>query len=164
MMYSLDEIGLIPAEVSTVKHRADVNPFVQSPFGGNKLPVFVAPMTCILNANNICIFSQSKVEPILPVCSGELELRAQLPNGSDWQGWTAVTLQEFDCLFNQANVPANRPYYILIDVANGHMSEMYKMVKHAKDLYSRLTVMVGNIANPRTRLRRYSLGISTPLL
>ena len=150
MMYSLDEIGLIPAEVSTVKHRADVHPFVQSPFGGEKLPVFVAPMTCILNANNICTFSQSKVEPILPVCSGELELRIQLPNGSDWQGWAAVTLQEFDYLFNQAKVPANKPYYILIDVANGHMSEMYEMVKHAKDLYSRLTVMIGNIANPMT--------------
>ena len=84
MMYSLDEVGLIPATISDIKHRGDVNPYVLSPFGGEKLPIFVAPMTCLLNANNICTFGQSKVEPILPVCSGGLELRRQLPNGSMW--------------------------------------------------------------------------------
>lgn len=157
-MYSLDEVGLIPAIVSNIRHRADINPFIQSPFGGNKLPVFVAPMTCILNANNICGFSKSAVEPILPV-GGDYGLRIQLPNGSDWLGWTAVTLQEFDYMFNQAKVPANRPYYVLIDIANGHISEVYEMVKHAKDLYPKLSVMIGNIANPQTYIECCKAGI-----
>lgn len=157
-MYSLDEVGLIPAIVSNIRHRADINPFIQSPFGGNKLPIFVAPMTCILNANNICEFSKSAVEPILPV-GGDYGLRIQLPNGSDWLGWTAVTLQEFDYMFNQAKVPANRPYYVLIDIANGHISEVYEMVKHAKDLYPKLSVMIGNIANPQTYIECCKAGI-----
>lgn len=149
-MYSLDEIGLIPAEVSDIKHRADINPFIQSPFGGNKLPVFVAPMTCILNANNICDFSRSAVEPILPV-AGNYELRKQLPNGSDWLGWTAMTLDEFKHYFCACNAKEDRKYHILIDVANGHMKELFDVVKDAKQEYGKdLVVMIGNIANPET--------------
>lgn len=153
MMYSLDEIGLIPSEISTIEHRGDINPFVQSPFGGEKLPIFVAPMTCILNANNICEFSRSKVEPILPVCCAEVEERIQLPNGSDWEGWTAMTLDEFIHYFCGCNVAEGPKYHILIDVANGHMEKLFKAVKDAKQEFGdRLVVMVGNIANPKTYL------------
>ena len=151
MMYSLDEIGLIPAKVSDIKHRADINPFVKSPFGGEKLPVFVAPMTCILSANNICEFSRSKVEPILPVVSADLELRVQLPNDSNWRGWTAMTLDEFKHYFCACNAKEDRKYHILIDVANGHMKELFDVVKDAKQEYGKdLVVMIGNIANPET--------------
>lgn len=151
MMYSLDEIGLIPSEISTIEHRGDINPFVQSPFGGEKLPIFVAPMTCILNANNICDFSRSKIEPILPVCCAELEERIQLPNGSDWKGWTAMTLDEFIHYFCGCNMAEGPKYHILIDVANGHMEKLFKAVKDAKQEFGdNLVVMVGNIANPRT--------------
>lgn len=151
MMYSLDEIGLIPAKVTSIKHRGDINPFIISPFGGEKLPVFVAPMTCLLNANNICTFSQSKFEPILPVLSGGLELRKQLPNGSDWCGWTAMTLDEFKSEFNSCKADENKKHYILIDVANGHMEELFTIVKDAKQEYGdNLVVMIGNIANPET--------------
>lgn len=151
MMYSLDEIGLIPAEISSIEHRGDINPFVQSPFGGEKLPIFVAPMTCILNANNICEFSRSQVEPVLPVCCAEVEERIQLPNGSDWQGWTAMTLDEFIHYFCGCNMAEGPKYHILIDVANGHMEKLFEAVKDAKQEFGdRLVVMIGNIANPRT--------------
>ena len=153
MMYSLDEIGLIPAEISTIKHRGDVNPFVQSPFGGNKLPIFVSPMTCLLSAENICQFSRSKVEPILPVISGELDIRTKLPNGSNWLGWIALTLDEFKYHFNGCRATEDRVYHILIDVANGHMKELFDVVKDAKQEYGKdLVVMIGNIANPKTYL------------
>ena len=153
-MYSLDEVGLIPATISDIKHRGDVNPYVLSPFGGEKLPIFVAPMTCLLNANNICTFGQSKVEPILPVCSGGLELRRQLPNGSMWKGWTALTLQEFDNIFIQNYPTEEPPYYILIDVANGHMKELFTKVRQAKEEYGGgINIMLGNIANPNTYIK-----------
>ena len=151
MLYSLDEVGLIPAIKSEISHRGDVNPFIQSPFGGSKLPVFVAPMTCILNANNICEFSQSKFEPILPVIDADVELRTQLPNGSNWCGWAAMTLAEFKSIFNACKADENKKHYILIDVANGHMAELFQVVKDAKQEYGdNLIVMIGNIANPNT--------------
>lgn len=151
MLYSLDEVGLIPAVKSEIRHRGEVTPFVQSPFGGIKLPVFVAPMTCILNANNICEFSRSKFEPILPVIDADVELRTQLPNGSNWLGWTAMTLAEFKSTFNACKADENRKHYILIDVANGHMAELFQVVKDAKqECGDNLIVMIGNIANPNT--------------
>ena len=160
MMYSLDEIGLIPSEISTIEHRGDINPFVQSPFGGEKLPIFVAPMTCILNANNICKFSRSEVEPILPVYCAEVEERIQLPNGSDWQGWTAMTLDEFIHYFCGCNMAEGPKYHILIDVANGHMEKLFKAVKDAKQEFGdRLVVMVGNIANPETYIECCKAGV-----
>jgi len=148
-MYSLDEVGLIPADISSIEHRADVNPFIQSPFGGEKLPVFVAPMTCILDSSNICTFSQSMFEPIMPVRPGWDRLI--LPNGSRWLGWQAVTLDEFINMFVSCNAREDIKHYILIDVANGHMEKLFKVVKDAKQEYGdNLVVMVGNIANPNT--------------
>lgn len=158
-MYSLDEIGLIPAELSSIEHRADVNPFVESPFGGEKLPVFVAPMTCILSNKNICTFSRSKVEPILPVTTDRRFLR-HLDTGAMWLGWTAVTLDEFKHYFCACNAQEDRKYHILIDVANGHMEEMFKAVLDAKQEYGKnLVVMVGNIANPKTYLECCLYGV-----
>lgn len=160
MMYSLDEVGLIPAKISKIKHREDVNPYIKSPFGGNKLPVFVAPMTCLVDANNICTFSQSAFEPILPVVSADLELRTQLPNGCDWVGWTAMTFDEFKHYFNFCNANENRKHYVLIDVANGHMEDLFKAVKDAKQEYGKnLTIMLGNIANPRTYIECCKAGV-----
>lgn len=151
MMYSLDEIGLVPAIMSQVKHRGDVDPYVENYYGDRKLPIFVSPMTCIVNANNIETFDRSLVEPILPVLSGGLELRRQLPTGNDWDGWTAVTMQEFGYLFNECHAPEDRHYNILIDVANGHMAELFTRVEDAKQEYGqKIRVMIGNIANPET--------------
>ena len=151
-MYSLDEIGLIPAKVSAIKHRADVNPFVESPFGGKMLPVFVAPMTCILSNKNVCTFARNRVEPILPVTT-DRQFPRKLATGATWFGWTAVTLDEFKHYFCACNAQEGNKYHILIDVANGHMEELFKCVKDAKQEYGdNLIVMVGNIANPKTYL------------
>ena len=71
LMYSLDEIGLIPTITSNISHRSDVNPYrteiitngiVTHPI--DKLPIFVAPMTSIINDDNFNTFSSSKVIPI----------------------------------------------------------------------------------------------------
>ena len=146
-MYSLDEIGLIPSVLSNIEHRGDVNPYTKK----NKLPIFVSPMTCIVNANNIETFAMSKVEPILPVLSGGLELRKQLPSGYDWNGWTALSMQEFKEQFVESKASKNIVHHILIDVANGHMKTLFDLVKSAKELYGdNLIVMIGNLANPNT--------------
>lgn len=159
-MYSLDEIGLVPSMLSNIKHRGDVNPYVKSPFGDDKLPIFVAPMTCILNINNIEKFTNSLVEPILPVTYGPYGIRRELGNSQYWCGWTAVTLQEFGWLFNECHANKKETHYILIDVANGHMSELYKMVRNAKQEYGKnLIVMIGNIANPETYIECCNAGV-----
>ena len=48
MLYSLDEICLIPAALSKVEHRGDVNVFTNK----NNYPIFTAPMSCVVNHEN----------------------------------------------------------------------------------------------------------------
>lgn len=155
-MYSLDEIGLIPAATSSIKHRADVNPFY-----GNKLPIFVAPMTCLLNLENWETFYNSKVIPIWPIRDANNKDRVLPP--SNLVGWTAMTVEEFKWVFNacRANESVPKGYFkILIDCANGNMEELFSIVKDAKQEYGdKLVVMIGNIANPKTYLECCKAGV-----
>ena len=148
-MYSLDEIGLIPAATSSIKHRADVNPFY-----GDKLPIFVAPMTCLLNLDNWETFYNSKVIPIWPIRDANNKDR-ELPS-YDLVGWTAMTIEEFKWVFREHIAPRDIPkeyFKVLIDCANGNMEELFSIVKDAKQEYGdKLVVMIGNIANPETYL------------
>lgn len=155
-MYSLDEIGLIPAATSSIKHRADVNPFY-----GNKLPIFVAPMTCLLNLENWETFYNSKVIPIWPIRDANNKMR-EIPQ-DDLVGWTAMTIEEFKWVFNacRANGTVPKGYFkVLIDCANGNMEELFSIVKNAKQEYEdKLVVMIGNIANPETYLKCCKAGV-----
>ena len=62
MMYSLDEVSIIPSTFTSVKSRKDIITTYTS-----KLPIFVAPMTCLVDSINFSSFEDSKVIPILPV-------------------------------------------------------------------------------------------------
>lgn len=156
MMYALDNIGLIPAVLSDIEHRSDVNPYyptickegiVRDTFG--KLPIFVSPMTCIVNDENFNIFNK-RVTAIYP--------REQLLGVNFENEWQAYSLEQFAELFvfkGENSAPNNDPngglahYKALIDVANGHMKKIYDYVKQAKQVWGdQLTVMIGNIANP----------------
>lgn len=148
-MHSLDEIGLIPAATSSIKHRADVNPFY-----GNKLPIFVAPMTCLLNLENWETFYNSNVIPIWPIRDANNKMR-EIPQ-DDLVGWTAMTIEEFKWVFRDHIAPRGVPkgyFKVLIDCANGNMEELFSIVRDAKQEYGDgLVVMIGNIANPETYL------------
>lgn len=151
MMYSLDEIGLIPAATSSIKHRVDINPFY-----GNKLPIFVAPMTCLINDKNWGAFKDSAVTPIYPV---------RFTSSVDiiHEGWSAVTVETFRNTFLVYPISkeiAAGTYRILIDCANGNMEELFELVRAAKKEYGdKLVVMVGNIANPLTYLECCKAGV-----
>jgi len=155
-MYSLDEIGLIPAATSSIKHRADVNPFY-----GNKLPIFVAPMTCLLNLGNWGTFYNSKVIPIWPIRDANNKDRELPP--SNLVGWVAMTIEEFKWTFNACRAYEAVPkghFKVLIDCANGNMEELFSIVKDAKQEYGdKLVVMIGNIANPETYLECCKAGV-----
>lgn len=133
-MVSWDEIGLLPYIKTNIEHRGDVNPFVW----GKVLPVFVAPMTCIVNDNNIEDFSKGFI-PIMPV-------RYDRPLYSPGY-WNAVTLDEFESRFLDCK---DTEWKLCIDTANGHMSKIFDLVWKFKDNNPKSEVMIGNIANPTT--------------
>ena len=135
MQYSLNEITLLPSYVPTdISSRSQVNPFTED---GN-LPIFVAPMTSVIDANNYQKFIDNKVIPILPR-NCRLDCNSQ-------NVWQALSLQEFESII-EANINFDGRK-ILIDIANGHIKKLYDLVKAAKEKWPSIVIMVGNIAHP----------------
>ena len=135
MQYSLNEICLLPSATPTdITSRKQVNPFDEN---GN-LPIFVAPMTSVLNESNYKIFADKGVIPILPRNCTETRDIAEI--------WHSYSLQEFESIIDSSK--DYNGYHILIDVANGHMRKIYDLVKKSKEKWPNIVIMIGNIANP----------------
>lgn len=142
-LVSLDEIALIPTIRSHVNSRKEVYPFDEN----GKLPIFVAPMTCILDKYNYNTFN-SKSYAILPVRPDSYKNNESLSDG-----WFACPFDIFKNLINNAtdtNKIDEGKYFICVDMANGHMSILYDYVKKFKHYFPNSKIMVGNIANPET--------------
>ena len=148
MMYSLDEVSIIPSTFTSVKSRKDIITTYTS-----KLPIFVAPMTCLIDFINFSSFEDNKVIPILPVYDiNNKELFKQRLTFIQQSKWVALTLNEFEDTFcrNKWNLDKENLFNICIDTANGHLHDIYVATKYAKKSFPNLAIMVGNIANPKT--------------
>ena len=148
MMYSLDEVSIIPSTFTSVKSRKDIITTYTS-----KLPIFVAPMTCLVDFINFSSFEDNKVIPILPVYDiNNKELFKQRLTFIQQSKWGALTLNEFEDTFcrNKWNLDKENLFNICIDTANGHLHDIYVATKYAKKSFPNLAIMVGNIANPKT--------------
>lgn len=150
-MLGLDDIALMPsAGCSSIKSRGDVNPYVYDkklpyvPYASanRRLPVFVAPMTSVVCSKNLKDFVENGFTPVLPR-TGAFEDRCEY--SEDY--WTAFSMKEFEKIIEE-NVPSNyEQMYVLVDVANGHMKQLYDLAKRAKKAYSNIILMIGNIAD-----------------
>ena len=62
-LFSLDDIVLIPAILSKIKHRAQCSPYIREhellPGTEAKLPLFTAPMSCVINEHNYHEFKKN---------------------------------------------------------------------------------------------------------
>ena len=56
LTYSYNDVAIVPASVSTIKHRSDCNVYIN-----NKLPIFTAPMSTVINEENFEIFNNVNV-------------------------------------------------------------------------------------------------------
>ena len=153
-MYSLDEIGLLPSSApSKVASRKDVNPYVFH-YNAHKvaLPIFVAPMPCIVDEENFNRFNNSLVQPIFPRTTDTDNTIKHLAKGD----WTALSLNAFEAIFNDRtdydyyiHIVNGEPYHVCIDMANGHMKRLVDSIKKAKATYGdKLIIMAGNVAHP----------------
>lgn len=144
--YSYNDVSVIPAKITDIKHRSECNPFKNG-----FLPIFAAPMTSVVNEENFLFYEDNHIIPILPRnYSLETRIDYSLQNR-----WAAYSLSEFtDVWCNEEKkilFDSEAQANVLIDVANGHMKSLYDASKKAKDIYGdNLILMVGNIANPET--------------
>jgi IMP dehydrogenase/GMP reductase len=155
MTYGLNDIGLIPAPISDIRHRSECNVYNDD----NVLPIFTAPMNAVINEHNYQLFLDQKINTIIPrgVPIGKrLELCTKT--------FVALSLQEFEAFFYR-----HAPYilenietvaYICVDIANGHMRWLLDLCQRAKEKYGgQLLIMTGNIANPDTYVEYAKVGI-----
>lgn len=155
--YSYGDLTIIPKCISNVKSRSECNPY----YSDNKLPIFTAPMTCVVNEDNFAYWNSCGITPILP--------RTSLSSWEDkvdfiYTGsWTALGIEEFKELISN---PLDNSKFktgkiqILLDIANGHMSEIFKLSKEIKNIYGdKIILMAGNIANPDTYADYCNAGI-----
>jgi IMP dehydrogenase/GMP reductase len=151
-MLSLDEIGLIPSkEPTNITSRSNVNPYTDDSYIPYRqeheekefFPVFVSPMTSVVNKENMQEFKNEGFIPILPR-NYSFEERIELCQTD----WVAFSLQEFVQIYEE-KIPLTKEHmYILIDIANGHIDKLYTYSRKLKERYQNITLMVGNIAHP----------------
>lgn len=147
-LISLDQVALIPRVLSSVNSRKELNPFYED----GKLPLFVAPMTCIVDKNNYNLFN-SKTHAILPVRFNE----AMVPPENSNDVWLSYSFDEFKKMC-EGSVPVLSEN-ICVDMANGHMESLYKYVKLFKDKNFNAKIMVGNIANAEAYYTCWESGV-----
>ena len=141
--YGYNDVMIKPAVLSLVEHRAECNPFDEN----GMLPLFTAPMDSVVSINNFDLFEKNGIIPILPRTES---LENRIDYACDGK-WAAFSLQEFENEFTKGKIITADEIKALIDIANGHVSVLYKLVREAKSIYGdKIKVMVGNIANPET--------------
>jgi GMP reductase len=140
--FDFDDLLIQPCAQSKIVSRKQVNIYDEN----GMLPLFTAPMDTVIDINNYKIFQENKIHSILP----------RTYNGLPWSNqWKAIGLKEFEDLFlsrdKELIYRTNGGYKILIDIANGHMEKLVDMIKESKEYWGdKLTIMVGNVANPET--------------
>lgn len=150
ILYALDDVTIIPAPQSSVRHRTDI----KVTYDNGNLPIFTAPMDAVVGACNMKIFEKNNIIPIMPRTES-IETRLE------WYKkgyWIAVGLTEFeDYWLHVTNFPLpddDITVKVLIDQANGHMDILPEYIKKAKKNAEKykvnLEIMIGNIAEPWT--------------
>jgi len=67
---------------------------------------------------------------------------------------------DFERLFLTSTVETSKPIMVLIDVANGHMTDLVNLTKQSKEKYGdKLNLMIGNVANPDTFYEYIKVGV-----
>ena len=141
MLFGLDEICLIPAPLSTVEHRGDVNVFTNK----NNYPIFTAPMASIVDDSNYQTLKDHKLNVIVP---RSVDFNMRLTFFKDGE-WVAFGFKEAAVIFEKLEIGEGTVLRMCIDQANGHMESLLSLCKKYKDKFGkRIKIMTGNIANP----------------
>ncbi len=145
--FDFDDILIEPAITSSIRSRSEIN---INDDNGN-LPLFTAPMYDVIDLKNINIYKSLGINTILPRGKDSDNF---LNTCNELDTWYSFSLEDFEEKFLKHTITFLKPIKVLIDIANGHMSQLLIVIEHAKRVYTdKLILMVGNIANPRTYIQ-----------
>jgi hypothetical protein len=160
---SYDDISIVPETVTNIFSRMECNPFDEN----GMLPIFAAPMGSVIDEHNWRTFYDNKVNVVIPRTLS-LDERKKIMDYTKRQEqhyhpFIAFSLDETIDLFGldskeitsdmdpDVMISNHFQMRICIDLANGHMNKLLKVIKDIKKSYGDLVIiMSGNIANPNT--------------
>jgi IMP dehydrogenase/GMP reductase len=151
-LHDFDDLLIEPAILSKIKSRSEIN--TRTIMG--TLPIMTAPMDTVINQDNFHHFENGGIIPVLP--------RIVSPDESwvDTRRFLSYSIQDFQSIFmnKRVRVGSGDRICALIDVANGHMTDLYELCEKAKKMYGYdMLLMVGNVANPKTFLEYCKIGV-----
>lgn len=141
IQYDFNDLIIEPEVITSIKSRKNIN--IRE---NNMLPLMTAPMDTVINEKNSDIYENLGIIPILTRIKDADEFYAST------EKFLSYSLSQVEDIFlKKQQIIYNRPYKVLIDVANGHMKSLHDLSKKLKKTYGdNIKLMVGNIANPVT--------------
>ena len=124
MLYNLDEICLIPTDVSDVEHRGDVNVLTTK----NKYPIFTSPMASVVDKTNVKTLEAAGINVIVPRSVAWSDRVNFIKNGN----WVAVGFKEAQLILENLKIDSGK-VRLCIDQADGHMKSLLDLCKNLKD-------------------------------
>lgn len=144
--FDLDDITIVPAVLSKIRTRKEIDILYKSTLYGNHLPLIVSPMDTVIDNNNVWEYDKHK----LLTCSVR---KPNIDLNNSAYSFISISLEQFLQVIhdiennNYIDIECNG---LLIDIANGHMETLFNAVKLFKDKFPTFPLMIGNIANPQT--------------
>ncbi len=145
MKFDWNDISIVPATLSSISSRKEVNPYY-----GEKLPLFTAPMDKVIDETNLDKFEKNNINVCLP-----RNVKWDSVKNPDY--FYSYGLDEIISILDNGD---NLPPRVLIDVANGHMEKLFNTAALIKEVFGdKIELMVGNIANPETYKKYCQIGV-----
>lgn len=139
--YDFDDIRIQPFVQTDLTSRYEnnqVDPYYHdTEFGKNQLPLMTAPMDTVVNMDNAVVFQKYGINLVLP--------RTENNRGALRYAFNSFGFNDAEKLHYTDNNP-----YVLLDIANGHMTKVLKWCHDLKKRNPNVKIMAGNIANPET--------------
>lgn len=150
ILYSLKDVTIVPSEISKINSRSECCARVTDICGKGEefLPLITAPMDSVISDENYKLFLKNNINVIISR-TVPIEIRLRLCNSV----FCAFSLKELEyCFINNTETSSTGMFYVLSDIANGHMESQVNLLKQLKIKYGRgkIITMGGNIANPQT--------------
>ena len=145
MKFDFDDILIMPTPISDIESRSEIEILDKN----GMLPIFTAPMFDVISAENRDTYLENGINTIMP--------RKNVYGSTDFENtsvtkFISLSLEQFiDYIIEHNVLMDDKEYFILIDIANGHMAKLVGAIRKSKKKYGEnLILMVGNIANPIT--------------
>ena len=162
-MSRFEKYYITPATKTFINHRVDCIPYYDAFYsdeqggwclGGSSLPIFVAPMACIINNYNWRKFDSEGLNVIIP---RTVDFEKRLDLAKTQLLWIAVGLKELEKIYDLSDI---EEMYVCLDIANGHMASAIDLCSKVKEKFgNKITLMFGNIANANTYFEYAKAGI-----